>query len=251
VATPIVAGAEPFSASNGQDGVLVIHGFTGSPRSMRPLAEAFADAGYSVELPLLPGHGTSLEDMLETTFADWSGGAEEAYQSLAARCNRVMVAGLSMGGTLSLWLAEQHPEITGLVLVNPLVEQGAESFYEMLHGILDAGMDRIPAVGEDIALEGVTEGAYEATPVKPLLSLMDAAGEVSSRLGEVSCPVLLLSSRSDHVVPPSNGDLIVERVAGPVERVWLERSFHVATLDHDQAEIEQRAVEFASKVFSS
>ena len=249
--SPIVEGAEPFSASNGQDGVLVLHGFTGSPRSMRPLAEAFADAGYCVELPLLPGHGTSIEDMLDTTFADWSRAANEAFQSLAARCNRVMVAGLSMGGTLSLWLAERHPEVAGLVLVNPLVEQAAESFYEMLHGILDAGLDRSPGVGEDIALEGVREGAYEATPVVPLLSLMDAAGEVAAALGVISCPVLLLSSRADHVLPSSNGDLVVEHVSGPVERVWLERSYHVATLDHDQAEIEQRAVEFASKVFSS
>lgn len=244
-------GAEPFSASNGPDGVLVLHGFTGSPRSMRPLAEAFADAGYSVELPLLPGHGTSLDDMLPTRFEDWSGAAEAAYQSLAARCNRVAVAGLSMGGTLSLLLAERHLEIAGLVLVNPLVERAADSFFEMLRAALEQGLDRIAGLGEDIARPGVTEGAYDGTPIEPLISLMESAGDVSARLGSVACPVLLLSSRQDHVVPVSQGDVVVNSVAGPVERVFLERSYHVATLDYDQAEIEQRAVEFVSKVLPS
>jgi carboxylesterase len=251
VAAPLLDGAEPFSASNGPDGVLVIHGFTGSPRSMRPLAEAFADAGYSVELPLLPGHGTCVEDMLPTRFEDWAGAADTAYQSLAARCNRVTVAGLSMGGTLALWLAEHHVEIAGLVLVNPLVEPPAESFLEMLQASLDQGLDRIPAIGEDIAKPGVSEGSYDATPIAALVSLMNAAGDVAARLGEVVCPVLLLSSRQDHVVPPSQGDLVVDRVAGPVERVFLDRSYHVATLDFDQIEIEQRAVAFASKILTA
>jgi carboxylesterase len=251
VAAPLLDGAEPFSASNGSDGVLVIHGFTGSPRSMRPLAEAFADAGYCVELPLLPGHGTCVEDMLPTRFEDWAAAVDTAYQSLAARCNRVAVAGLSMGGTLALWLAERHVEIAGLVLVNPLVEPPAESFLEMLQASLDQGLDRIPGIGEDIAKPGVSEGSYDTTPIAALVSLMKAAGDVAARLGEVVCPVLLLSSRQDHVVPPSQGDLVVDRVAGPVERVFLERSYHVATLDFDQVEIEQRAVAFASKILTA
>src|SRR5579863_756488 len=118
----MMPGAEPFSASNGPNGVLVLHGFTGNPGSMRSLAEAFADAGFSVDLPLLPGHGTSVEDMLQTSWDDWSSAAEAAYESLAARCDRTLVAGLSMGGTLSLWLASRHPELGGVVVVNPLVE---------------------------------------------------------------------------------------------------------------------------------
>jgi len=251
VAAPLLDGAEPFSASNGPDGVLVIHGFTGSPRSMRPLAEAFADAGYSVELPLLPGHGTCVEDMLPTRFEDWAGAADTAYQSLAARCNRVAVAGLSMGGTLALWLAERHVEIAGLVLVNPLVEPAAESFLEMLQASLDQGLDRIPAIGEDIAKPGVSEGSYDATPIAAVISLMEGARDVAARLGEVACPVLLLSSRQDHVVPFSQGDLLVDQVAGPVERVVLDRSYHVATLDFDQVEIEQRAVAFAGKILTA
>lgn len=243
--------AEPFSASNGPHGVLVLHGFTGSPQSMRPLAEAFADAGFSVELPLLPGHGTSVDDLLATSWTDWSAAAEQAYLGLAARCDRTVVAGLSMGGTLAAWLASRHAEISGIVLVNPLVEPPAASFVEMLTQLLDQGSDRMPAIGSDVAKPDVVETAYAATPVAPLISLCAAVGELSGDLGEIGCPVLLLTSREDHVVPVTNGDYLEARVTGPVERVWLERSFHVATLDFDQEEVEARAVAFADKLVSS
>lgn len=246
----VLPGCEPFSSSNGPNGVLAIHGYTGNPSSLRPLAEAFADAGLSVELPLLPGHGTKVDDLLDKRWDDWLAAAEGAYSSLAARCDRVVVAGLSMGGTLALALAEAHPEVAGLVLVNPLAEAAADSFLETLRTMLAQGVDRAPSIGSDIAAEGRSEPAYDATPIEPLLSLMEAAGRVSSSLASVTCPVLLLSSRVDHVVPTSSGDRVAEGVAGPVERVFLERSYHVATLDYDQAEIEERAVQFALKAFA-
>src|SRR5260221_5884016 len=114
----ILEGAEPWSAEGGPRGALILHGFTGSPQSMRPLAEAFANAGFSVELPRLPGHGTNLDDMAATSWSDWSHAAEAAYQGLAARCESVVVAGLSMGGSLTAWLATRHPQIAGIVLIN-------------------------------------------------------------------------------------------------------------------------------------
>ncbi|MHB1988637.1 MAG: alpha/beta hydrolase [Acidimicrobiales bacterium] len=251
MSSEILPGSEPFSAWNGANGVLVLHGFTGSPQSMRPLAEAFADAGLSVDLPLLPGHGTSIEEMLATCWEDWSGAAQDAYTSLTARCDRVAVAGLSMGGTLALHLAETHGEIAGLVLVNPLVEPAAESFCETLRAMLEQGVDQIPGIGSDIAQPERAEAAYEATPVAALLSLMGATAGVAAELSSVTCPILLLSSTTDHVVPPSSGDVLVAGVSSPVERVFLDRSYHVATLDYDQAEIEQRAVQFALKVLSA
>jgi carboxylesterase len=245
---PILPGAEPFSAAGGEDGVLVCHGFTGNPGSMRSLAQAFAAAGFTVELPLWPGHGTSVDDMLTTTWDDWSSAAESAYADLAARCRRVVVAGLSMGGTLTAWLAAAHPEIAGIVLVNPAIEPPADSFVEMMQGTLDAGVPVIPGIGSDIALPDTSEGAYDGTPVAPLLTLVAAEAELAPRLGDIRCPVLLLTSPQDHVVPPSSSDYLAERVSGPVERVTLARSYHVATMDYDREEIEQRAVEFARKV---
>jgi len=248
---PVLPGAEPFSAPGGPHGALVLHGFTGSPQSMRGLAEAFAGAGLAVELPRLPGHGTAIEDMLETGWSEWSTAAERAYEELAGRCDKVVVGGLSMGGTLTLWLAERHPEIAGIVLVNPAAEPPAESFREMLQGILDSGNPTMPAVGNDIALPDVTELAYESTPVAPLLAMLRAVSEIAAGLAKIECPVLLMNSPQDHVVPPSSSDLVAERVSGPLERVTLERSYHVATLDYDKDDIERRAVEFATKVTAS
>jgi len=244
---PLLPNAEPFSAAGGPNGVLVCHGFTGNPGSMRSLAQAFAAAGFTVELPLWPGHGTSVDDMIETSWDDWAGAAEAAYAELAGRCEKVVVAGLSMGGTLTCWLAARHPEIAGIVLVNPAVEPPADSFVEMIEGMAATGADRIPGIGSDIAM-GIPEGAYSETPLQPLLSLIAAERELAPRLGDIRCPVLLCTSPQDHVVPPSSSDFLAERVSGPVERVTLERSYHVATMDYDREEIEQRAIDFATKV---
>ena len=246
----VAPGAEPLSVAGGPDGVLVLHGLTGSPFSMRPLALALAAAGFSVELPLLPGHGTSLDDMVTTGWADWSAAVERAYAALAARCRRLVVAGLSMGGTLACWLASRHPEIAGLVCVNPAVEPPADSFLELLDGFRSGGAEIMPGIGSDIAKPGVTEHAYSGVPIAGLRSLLDAIKELAPRLGDIACPLLLLTSAQDHVVPPSASELLAASVSGKVERVALARSYHVATLDFDADEINRRAVEFAQSVTS-
>ncbi|MGH9018496.1 MAG: alpha/beta hydrolase [Acidimicrobiales bacterium] len=245
---PIIPGAEPFSSTGGTNGVLVLHGFTGNPQSMRPLAEALGAAGYRVELPLLPGHGTSVQDMIPTRWSDWSAAAESAYSTLAVACPEVAVVALSMGGTLAMWLAERHGEIKGLALINPFIDPPAESFRDVLRGLLESGTEVAPGVGSDIAKEGVVELAYPGSPVAPALSFFEGVDTVAAELGGVTCPVLLLSSRQDHVVPSSSGDVLVAGVSGPVERVWLENSYHVATLDHDAEEIATRVLEFVAKV---
>src|SRR6056297_1494816 len=100
----VMDGCDAWShVGDGDVGVLVIHGFTGNPSSMTPQAEAFAAAGLHVEQPRLPGHGTTLEDMQTTGWADWSGEAAAAYDRLAERASKIVVIGLSMGGTLTLW----------------------------------------------------------------------------------------------------------------------------------------------------
>src|SRR6476620_883912 len=118
----VLPGAEPWSAEGGPVGVLVLHGFTGNPSSMRSLAEAFAEAGYTVELPLLPGHGRSVEEMAETGWDDWSAYADKTLVDLASRVEHVVVVGLSMGGALTCLLAINHPELAGIVCVNPAVQ---------------------------------------------------------------------------------------------------------------------------------
>jgi carboxylesterase len=250
VTAPILPGAEPYSTTGDARGALVLHGFTGNPQSMRGLARAFADAGYTVEMPLLPGHGTDVADMVPTRWDDWSAAAEKAFVDLAARCDAVVVVGLSMGGSLSVWLAEHHPEIAALVLVNPLVSS-PDDMAAVLDEMISGGMESMPGVGSDIALEGSVELAYPEVPLRAALSLFAAAKEIEAGLESVTCPVLLFNSTQDHVVDPVNSELLAAKVKGPVERIVLDRSFHVATLDYDKDEIEARAVEFASGVLAS
>jgi carboxylesterase len=243
----IIPGEEPWSADGGEVGVLVVHGFTGSPQSLRGLAQAFAGAGFTVDLPLLPGHGTSVDDMITTGWADWTGAVEAAYAGLAARCERLVLAGLSMGGSLALWLAGHHPEAAGLVCVNPLVVPN-DAVRDFARDTLESGTDRIPAIGGDVADPEGREKAYDATPLAPLLDLQGGLAALQPLLSDITAPLLLLTSPQDHVVPPTDSDALAAAVAGPVERVTLERSFHVATLDYDRGLIEERAVAFARKV---
>lgn len=231
-------------------GALVLHGFTGNPTSMQGLADAFAAAGFEVELPTLPGHWTVIEDMIPTRWADWVGAAEAANQRLAARSSGVLVAALSMGGALACRMAVDHPEVAGLVLVNPIAEPPGEALLDILRLSLDQGLDRTPGIGSDIAKPGVSEDAYDGAPLAPALSMYEGIIALAPRLPEIRCPLLLFTSPQDHVVPPSNSDYLARVVSGPVERVACERSYHVATLDWDRDEIETRAVDFARKVFA-
>ncbi len=251
VTSPIIPGAEPWSSAGGPHGVLVLHGFTGNPQSMRPLAESIAKAGFTVELPLLPGHGTSVEDMVDTRWQDWSEAAEAAYQDLAGRCQRVAVCGLSMGGTLTCWLAERHQEVAAIALINPLVDPPGSDYRDLIEGMLSDGEVVVDGIGSDIALEGSHEAAYNGSPLAAALSLFEGVDTVAPHLADISCPTLLLSSREDHVVPIQSGDVLATSVSGPVERIFLERSFHVATLDYDAPLIEARVPAFFAEVLGS
>jgi carboxylesterase len=214
---------------------------------MRPLAAAFAAAGHAVELPLLPGHGTTADDMATSTWDDWTSTVLAAYDALAERCDRVAVAGLSMGGALAAWAAVERPA-AAVVVVNPAVEAPVAAVRDSIATMLAGGTTTIPAMGNDVADPAMTELAYDTVPVAALVSLFDGQAKLVPRLGEIACPVLIFTSRQDHVVPTTASELLAGAVAGPVEVVWLERSYHVATLDYDHELIEQKAVKFLSQV---
>ncbi len=247
---PILAGAEPFSHhGDAAAGALVLHGFTGNPSSMRGLATAFADAGYHVELPRLPGHGTTIEDMLPTTWEHWTSEVEQAYRRLAERASEIVVAGLSMGGSLALWVALQHPEIRGIVCVNPATAPVGGDIMEMVRDAQAGGADLMPGIGNDIADPDEREIAYEGTPLAPLLSFMtDGLEPMAARYGELKMPLRLFTSRQDHVVEPSQSEHLAEAHGGDVHHTWLERSYHVATQDFEKEQIFSEAVAFADRV---
>jgi carboxylesterase len=247
---PVRPGAESWSSpGGGPHGALVLHGFTGSPVSMRPLGEVLADAGFAVEVPRLPGHGTSPLDLQQTSWSDWLAEAERRLAALQARTpdGKVVVIGLSMGGAVTARLGELHPELAGIVLINAPVAAPPE-LAEGLAAMLETGVDVIDSIGGDLADPDADEASYEQTPLRPLVTMLEAGVEVRAHLGDIRCPTLIITSRQDHVVTPTDSDVLAEAISGPVERLWLEKSYHVATLDYDRAEVESRTLEFAQRV---
>ena len=228
---------------------VVLHGLTGSPQSVAGLAAALEGAGFAVEVPMLSGHGTSPEDLAGCGWDDWVAAAEGAYRRAAAAAGGgpVVVGGLSMGGALAAGLAAGHPEVAGLFTVNPFVDPPAPSFQALLGELLSAGEAYLPGIGGDMADPDAHEDAYDRLPVAALLSMCRGLDALAPRLGDIRCPVLIQTSRHDNVVPTVSSDVLAAAVAGPVERVWLERSHHVATLDVERDELERRTVAFAAR----
>jgi carboxylesterase len=227
--------------------VLVLHGFTGNPLGLRGLAEAFAAAGFAVELPRLPGHGTHVDDMIETRWDDWRAEAERGYERLTSRCETVVVAGLSMGGALTLSVALDHPDVAAIVCINTPA-QVPDEMAGMVLEMAEGGAETMDAIGGDIADPEGTEMSYDKTPLRALASLAEAGAKIRPRLGEIRCPALVITSRQDHVVPPEDSDVLAATLSGEVERLFLERSYHVATVDYDKDLVFQKAVEFARRV---
>jgi carboxylesterase len=249
---PVLAGAESWShVGSSRFGALCIHGFTGNPSSMRGVAESFAAAGHHVELPRLPGHGTDVSDMIPTRWAHWTGEVEAAYQRLASRCEQVVVVGLSMGGSLTLWTALQHPEVAGIVCINPAAQPQAPEVVEMVEEMIAGGTESMPGIGSDIADPDVVEISYAETPLRALLSLVkDGVTPMIDRYATSRVPMLLITSRNDHVVDPVQSDQLAEQWGGPVERLMLDRSYHVATQDYDKELIYSTALSFAERVLA-
>lgn len=241
-------GAEPFHSAGGPVGALMCHGFTGTPQSMRPWAEALAGAGLTVALPRLPGHGTRWQDMNITTWDDWYGCVEREFLALRERCESVFVMGLSMGGTLSLRLAEQHGrDLAGVVVVNPSVI-GLDPRLRALP-VLHRVVPSLGGIASDIKKPGVTELAYPRVPLRALYSLRRAWDVVRGDLPKVTQPLLLMRSAEDHVVEPESARLVLSRVSSTdVTEIVLDDSYHVATLDHDAERIVAESLAFVRRI---
>lgn len=245
---PVIAGCEAWShVAGAQTGVLVVHGFTGTPASLRQIAEAFAGADYDVELPRLPGHATTVDDMLTTGWADWIGEVEATRARLAARVDSVVVVGQSMGATLALRTALDRPELAALVLVNPLTRSRDAETMAMIDDFLDDDITVVPGEGSDIADPDSSDIAYDGTPLEPLRSLLlDGAAPIADRYGELTMPLRLFTSRQDHVVDPADSEHLAATYGGPVEHTWLERSYHVATRDYERDLIVAESLAFVA-----
>ena len=248
---PVLPGAEPYSHDGNDIGVLVCHGYTGSPQSVRPWAEHLAQAGYTVRLPRLPGHGTRWQDLGRTRWQDWYAAVDSEFRELHARSRHVFVVGLSMGGLLATKLAlELGPRVTGMVLVNPIFKHDNKALVAL--PVLRRFVPSLAGVGNDIKKQGgVQELAYDRNPLQSMYSQTLLWAEVSRDLPEITQPVLLMHSREDHVVPPLSSAWFLSRISSTdITEIWLENSYHVATLDNDAPLIHDESVWFIERLSS-
>jgi carboxylesterase len=241
---PVLLGAEPFSHEAGPTGVLLCHGFTGCPQSLRPWAQYLADADLTVSLPRLPGHGTTWQEMARTRWEDWYAEVDRAFDELHASTDEIFVMGLSMGGCLALRLAELRGQaVSGLVLVNPSVT--AETKLFLLAPVLKLVVPTLKGVASDIKKPGVTELAYDRVPVKAAATLPGLWRITQQQLGQVTQPVLVYRSPSDHVVGPANLEILRRGLpASQLEVRECPDSYHVATLDNDADAIFAGSLDF-------
>ncbi len=243
----IMPGAEPYSHDGNEVGVLFCHGYPSTPQSLRPWGEYLADQGYSVRLPLLSGHGTRWQDVNRTTWQDWYADLQRDYDELTARCDVIFTAGLSMGGLLATKVALENPQVRGLVLVNPIFKHNDPllPLLPILHHIIPS----LPGHIGDIKKEGVTELGYDRNPLHSMYSLSQLWKIVGEDLPKLTQPILLFRSREDKVVPKISVEFFHEQATNcEVTEVWLENSYHVATLDNDAPQIFEGSVEFIEKL---
>lgn len=240
----VLAGAEPFGADGGPDGVLLLHGFTGSPASLRPFATHYAGLGLSVRLPRLPGHGTSPADLARRTWPEWAAEVERAHDELRARCDRVVVLGQSFGAALAVHLAAERPaDVHGLALLSPYLYDARLLALPVLRHVRRAAR----GVGDDIARPGVSELAYHEIPVPALVQLAAFLRIARADLPRVRAPALVFRPGADHVIPRSNPERVFRALGSArKELVDCPRSYHVISLDHDAEMVRERVLELFS-----
>lgn len=247
---PLSVPARPDTAGGPRVGVLLCHGFTGSPASMRPWGEFLASRGYAVEVPRLPGHGTTWQDMNTTRWEDWYAEVVRAFDTLLAENDQVVVGGLSMGGALVLRLAADRPdEMAGVILVNAAVASTNKQLLAV--PLVKRVIASMPAIAGDIKKPGVSEHAYDRTPLHALHSMVGAWKPLRRALPKVTAPIRIFRSEVDHIVDPTSARIIRATVSSrDVTEVVLSDSYHVATIDNDAELIFEKSLEFIEQVTS-
>ncbi len=243
MSTRVVPGAEAFSFEGGPIGILLLHGFTGNPASLRRVGQWLSARGHAVESPRYPGHGTTWQELGRTRWQEWVEEAERAFADLSARVDGLVLFGLSMGGAMALHLAARHSDrVQGLVLVNPYLRDRRIASA----GALKAFKRTVGGIGNDIKKPGGDELPYDRVPVAGLAQLHKFLKVVRAEIPSVTAPLLLFNSAEDHVVPKGNADWLMATVGSKdKELISLPNSYHVATLDHDAELIFERTHEFA------
>jgi len=218
---------------NGHIGIVLVHGFTGSPAAMRPWAEYLNARGYSVRVPRLPGHGTVPADLNNVDWQEWPAKVKAEIVELQKQCSQIFVAGLSMGGGTTLNVAaELGDQLSGIILVNPMIHVRGVS--PRLAFVISRVIKFGKSVGNDIKRKGVTEYSYDKLPYRGIYQLLTMLKITRVALPTIRVPMQLFHSVDDHTLPVSNTEIIMREIGSSNKsRIELLNSFHVATIDHD------------------
>jgi carboxylesterase len=239
-------GCEPFSFGGGPVGVLMVHGFTGSPASMRPIGEWLASNGVAVEGVRLPGHGTSVDDLRTRTWTEWVDIATAGLSSLRERCRTVVTMGQSMGASVVLSVVASRPhDVDGIVLTNPYV------FDRRLLAVPIGSrfLNNVNGVSGDIAKPDQDEKADTVMPVPAIAQMAAMMKHVRAALPRIRQPIVVFRSERDHVVPRSNAEKVLGRIGSERrELVLCPNSYHVVTLDFDAPLVQERVLRFATEL---
>ena len=188
-----------------------------------------------------------MKDLGARSWQEWTGEAEQGLKELLGRCDKVFVTGLSMGGTITCYLGERYADqVAGLMPINAAVAKLNPLM--PLTPIVKYVLKTIPGVGSDIKNPDAQESCYEKVPVPAAAELHQLMKTTKADIASITAPILIFASREDHVVDTSNGPFILEHVSSTDKQlVWLENSYHVATLDNDKQLIIDRCVEFINE----
>jgi carboxylesterase len=239
----------PFYLEGGATGVLLIHGFTGAPPEMRLIGDYLHQRGYTVYGPLLPGHGTSVEEMNRCRWTDWTGHVEKAFVELSGRCEKVCVAGLSMGSLLTLYLAAHHPELPAAVLYSPAVKVVSRLIY--FSPVFKYLFPKKPKSGESDLVDPEAElrlWHYDEDPAFAAHELLKLIRQVRRILPRVTCPLLIVHSTRDTAIAPDSARYTYERVGSrDKELITLHNSGHCLTVDGEWEFVAARTLEFVQR----
>ncbi|MFC4799604.1 alpha/beta hydrolase [Neobacillus sp. GCM10023253] len=241
---PVLAGAESFFIEGNDTGILISHGFMGTPQSVQYLGQEFSKLGYTVYAPRLTGHGTHYRDLENTTHHDWFSALETGYKFLKERCSTIFVIGQSMGGALALWLAKKYADIEGLVTINAALSLPD---YEYLVGKSKPRF--LPEGSPDIRLQGVHEITYNKVPLQSIHELQALMKKTPDIIPTVKQPILCFKSLEDHVVPHECTDYIFNHIgSAQKDVVTLYHSYHVASMDYDKDAIIKNSQTYIEKI---
>lgn len=228
----IMPGAEPLFVEGNDTGILLLHGFTGSPYEMRETAQLLQEKNYTISLPLLSGHGTNVKDLLNCKWTDWFEDAKQALFKIRNSCKNVFVIGLSTGASLALHLAA-HYQVEGVIALSPALFLKGKSI-RLLPIVPPFIRYRNEGSGPDISdLKAKQEAvAYHKTPIKAAKEILKLYDHLKMDLPEIYTPVLIVQSVQDHVVDFKGARWIYDHIASKEKQfLKLEKSFHVVTLD--------------------